>query len=328
MPPKTTQKASRFDKPNDSSSNKKSEELTSVRPLDAMPVLRMTSNHKQTNYMAFKVAFREYITSTFGKLASAFDEGSTGLFREPNVEMYDINDCRDEDGNIDQGAVARADYRFNRAQVKRDERVGENDDDYVKIYGILKNQISRESKDAVAKLPEYEAECEAIKNPFNLWKALEKVHLTCVTADSVSDKIEAQKVYNEIKQLQNETLVEYKTRFETAYKAAVVLNMPVEDAATQVRRFVDGMFMNPVQAQYKVHCKNLLTCGKREQYPANITTAMQEAERWVAVKVESKETQENVFVISASDSKPWKKKREKKSKGKEDRKDDRKSGGK
>lgn len=152
-----------------------------------MPVLKMTFEQKQA-------------ISWYSRL---FDDRETELYREPEIKIHNIFDCRDDIWKIDPSALSRADSRNISAQTKYNLRVGKNDRDFVKIYGILWNQLSSESREAIAKLPEYPLECAKVRYPFNLWNAIEKTHLTCVSADTRNDKIIAHKVFFGTIQRQN-----------------------------------------------------------------------------------------------------------------------------
>jgi hypothetical protein len=91
-------------------------------------------------------------------------------------------------------------------------------EDQPKLYGLIMQHMSVESKDEIAQDPEYE-DWHAEKDPEKLWKAIVRTH----KADFVSNvmaiqELTARKAYQNIRQGAYETLVQYSERFREVYK--------------------------------------------------------------------------------------------------------------
>jgi hypothetical protein len=91
--------------------------------------------------------------------------------------------------------------------------------DRPKLYGLIMEHISAESKDAIKTEADYDI-WQANKDPEKLWQALEKMHkVDSVSAVSEMVELVARQHYYAIKQGSYETLIQFSERFRATYKA-------------------------------------------------------------------------------------------------------------
>jgi hypothetical protein len=116
-----------------------------------------------------------------------------------------------------------------------------------KLYGMIRQHMSLESKDEVAKKKDYE-HWHADTDPEKLWQAIERTH----KVDSMSNVDEvkamaARKAYQNIKQGSFETLAQYSERFRETYRAfqdSTSTDVSVEEADQAMDFFYD---LDPVK---------------------------------------------------------------------------------
>jgi hypothetical protein len=93
------------------------------------------------------------------------------------------------------------------------------EDDGTKFCGLICQRMSAESKDEVAKDPDYEVWSDAM-DPKKLWQAIVKTHkVGCVSSVDTVKELETGKSYQTIEQDSFETLALYSERFRETYQA-------------------------------------------------------------------------------------------------------------
>ena len=110
-----------------------------------------------------------------------------------------------------------------------------------KLYGLIRQHMSLESKDEVAKEQDYE-QWHADTDPEKLWQAIERMH----KVDSMSNVDEvkamaARKAYQNIKQGSFESLAQYSERFQETYRAfqdSTSTDVSVEEADQAMDFFI------------------------------------------------------------------------------------------
>jgi len=89
--------------------------------------------------------------------------------------------------------------------------------DRPKLYGLILEHISRESKDEVAQDADYETWYK-VTDPEKLWQVLVKTHkVDCMSNVSQVKKLMARKAYQQIKQGPFESLAQFRERFKETY---------------------------------------------------------------------------------------------------------------
>jgi hypothetical protein len=93
------------------------------------------------------------------------------------------------------------------------------EEDRPKLYGLIMQHMSVESKDEIAQDEDYK-EWHRNKDPEKLWQAIIRMHKVDTTSnvDAVKD-LAARKAYQNIKQGSFKTLAQYSVRFQDTYKA-------------------------------------------------------------------------------------------------------------
>jgi hypothetical protein len=88
-----------------------------------------------------------------------------------------------------------------------------------KLYALIMQYLSPESKDEIKRVQNYEAMRQNI-DPLMLWEAIEethKIHSICKVAAVI--KRNARKAYNNMKQGPYESIIAYRERFDEVLKA-------------------------------------------------------------------------------------------------------------
>jgi len=129
-----------------------------------------------------------------------------------------------------------------KGHTKRLEKMVE---DRPKLYGLIMQHMSVESKDEVTQDPDY-ATWHAEKDPEKLWKAIVKTHkVDCVSNVTAVQELTARKAYQNIKQGAYETLAKYSERFQEVYKgykeAATTANPVNISESEQAMDFFHGL---------------------------------------------------------------------------------------
>jgi hypothetical protein len=149
-----------------------------------------------------------------------------------------------------------------------------------KLYGLIRQHMSLESKDEVSKEPDYEV-WHADTDPEKLWQAIEKTH----KVDSISNVTEvkalvARKSYQNIKQGSFESLAQYSERFRETYRAYKdsATNVDVEEA-DQAMDFFHGLDAG----QYGVFKMNMMNGWTTGAFPppTTVNQIYQVAGNWV-----------------------------------------------
>jgi hypothetical protein len=93
------------------------------------------------------------------------------------------------------------------------------EDDRPKLFGLIMQHMSVESKDEVAQDEDYENWMRD-KDPEKLWKAIIRTHkVDCVSNVDAVKELTARKSYQNIKQGSFETLAQYSARYRDTYKS-------------------------------------------------------------------------------------------------------------
>jgi hypothetical protein len=118
-------------------------------------------------------------------------------------------------------------------------------EDRPKLYGLIMQHMSVESKDEVPQDPDY-VTWHAEKDPEKLWKAIVKTHkVDCISNVTAVQELTARKAYQNIKQEAYETLAQYSERFREVYKgykeAATTANPVNISESEQAMDFSHGL---------------------------------------------------------------------------------------
>jgi hypothetical protein len=149
-----------------------------------------------------------------------------------------------------------------------------------KLYGLIRQHMSLESKDEVAKEKDYE-KWRADTDPEKLWQAIEKTHKVDSASNVDEVKVMAsRKAYQNIKQGSFETLAQYSEWFRETYRAfqdSTSTDVSVEEA-DQAMDFFYGL--DPVKyGIFKTNMINGWTTGAFKP-PASVNDIYRVAGNW------------------------------------------------
>jgi hypothetical protein len=147
-----------------------------------------------------------------------------------------------------------------RTEMMKDfaKQVGKMKQDRPKLYGLILEHLSVESRDEIAQEQDYEIWHNAT-DPEKLWQAITKTHkVDCVSTVTQVKELTARKAYQTIKQGPFESLAQYSERFrETycSYKNMAPSSNPVDiEEGKQAMDFFHGLD----QERYAVFKTNML----------------------------------------------------------------------
>jgi hypothetical protein len=210
-----------------------------------IPMLRYG---KGNNFYKFRETLSEVAMEKFGNLGKLIDLEEYYL---PEMVFTDFE------------AMGYSDTRIERLELEEykehTRKLTKMEEDRPKLYGLIMQHMSVESKDEVAQDEEYE-EWHQDKDPEKLWQAIIRTHKvdTVSNVDAVKD-LAARKAYQNIKQGSFETLAQYSVRFcdtYKAYKATATEERPVDVAEQdQALDFFHGLDQGRY-AQFKTSMLN------------------------------------------------------------------------
>jgi hypothetical protein len=182
---------------------------------------------KGNNFYKFREALSEVAMEKCGNLGKLIDLERNYL---PDIELTDFE------------AMGYSEARIERLELEEykehTRKLTKMEEDRPKLYGLIMQHMSVESKDEVAQDEDYE-DWHRDKDPEKLWQAIIKTLKVNTTSnvDAVKDLV-ARKAYQSIKQGSFETLAQYSVRFRDTYKAYKatataerLINVPEEDQA-------------------------------------------------------------------------------------------------
>jgi hypothetical protein len=169
-----------------------------------LPMLRFG---KGNNFYKFKAQLSNVAIEKYGNLGKLIE---LEKYYTPALVIPDFRAKGVSAANI--GAM---ELEAVKAHTKRLEKMVE---DRPKLYGLIMQHMSVESRDEVAQDPDY-ATWHAENDPEKLWQAIVKMHkVDCVSNVTAVQELTARKAYQNIKQGAYETLAQYSERFREVYK--------------------------------------------------------------------------------------------------------------
>jgi len=170
-----------------------------------IPMLRYG---KGNNFYKFREALLEVAMEKFGNSGKLINLEEHYL---PEMVFTDFEVIGYRDARIER--LELEEYKEHTRKLTKME------EDHQKLYGLIMQHMSIESKDEVAQDEEYE-DWHRDKDPKKLWQAIIRMHkVDTVSNVDVVKNLAARKAYKNIKQGSFETLVQYSIRFPDTYKA-------------------------------------------------------------------------------------------------------------
>jgi hypothetical protein len=187
------------------------------------------------------------------------------------------------------------------------------EDDRPKLFGLIMQHMSVESKDEVAQDEDYENWMRD-KDPEKLWKAIIRTHkVDCVSNVDAVKELTARKSYQNIKQGSFETLAQYSARYRDtykSYKATGTVERPVD--VTEKEQVLD-FFHGLDQGRYATFKTSMLNSWARKAFnpPDTPNDIYRIAGSWVKPATKMEGGPGAAFVMIEEDAKFNKKRNEK-----------------
>jgi hypothetical protein len=172
---------------------------------ESLPTLKYG---KGNNFYAFQQALYRRALRDYGDLAKLI---SLNKYYEPTLDLPDFSGMglsSAEQGIMRQEALKEHSKLIARMKLDRP-----------KLYGLILEHMSVESKDEVAQDADYETWHKAT-DPEKLWQTIVKTHkVDCVSNVSQVKELTARKAYQQIKQGPFESLAQFSERFRETYRS-------------------------------------------------------------------------------------------------------------
>ena len=149
----------------------------------------------------------------------------------------------------------------------------------VSWFSTIVSILSPASKNLVEAEDEWD-EVNQDQDPLELWRLVERTHLTRVTGSTDIDRNNAMEAYNRVRHQRNEDLSDYKKRQEIAVQTLERVEHPnIPDERMQVVKWISGL--NDSYREWRVKTLNAMKEGTNP--PASIEEAMRHVTNYVSV---------------------------------------------
>jgi hypothetical protein len=163
---------------------------------------------KGNNFYKFKAALSKAALREYGNLGKLIEQEK---YYVPVLDLPDYNAMGISAANID--------FMKNEAMKELAKEVGKMSRDKPKLYGLIRQHMSVDSRDEVSQQPNY-AVWHVEKDPEQLWQVIVRTHkVDCVSNVTEVMTLAARKAYQNIKQGAFEGLSLYSERFHETYRA-------------------------------------------------------------------------------------------------------------
>ena len=157
------------------------------------------------------------------------------------------------------------------------------DNDKVSWFSTILIILSQAPKDLVEAEDDWNDVLEN-QSPLRLWRLIEKTHLAKITGSTDIDRDNAMEEYNAVRQEKNESLADYKKRFERTVRALErVRHTAIPDERMQVTKWIRGL--NSKYQEWKIRTINEMQEGSRP--PASLEEAMRSVRNYVSNQTQS-----------------------------------------
>ena len=137
------------------------------------------------------------------------------------------------------------------------ERIKSQRDNKPKLWAYLWKNISEDSKARVLT----RGYSELNRDPLDLWNAIKVAHVGDGSGDAEMDKLSAENNFENMRQFEDEGIVEFKRRFDDCVTALVSVGIPKYDEAKLAREFYDKL-SNVKFAKFKERLSDMVLLGQ------------------------------------------------------------------
>ena len=269
---------------------------------EEIPVLKYGPGN---NFSKFKEAISNVALKEYGALGKLIKQGSYVKIepKEPDEKTYKL--ASDPYGvNKERYLEHCIEYRKELSKMRENRP---------KLYGLIMQYLSDESKDEIKRQEKYE-EIEKAADPEGLWKLVEETHkINSISKVVAVTKLATRSTYCSMRQGAYESIITYKKRFDNAKKAYEDQENPTLNDKDVAMDFFKGLD----DAQYggfKTDFMNQLTLKTISQ-PENLNEMYLIANQWLKVNTKTASSGYGTTFVTTLDYQE-KTKRGKKEKGK------------
>jgi len=142
--------------------------------------------------------------------------------------------------------------------------------DKIRLYWLIKGQLSVESLDAVKQhlLADW-AKLEISRDPLVLWNALKETHTSYSTGLKQADEAKARQMYSGYRQGKDQSLTDFKERYEGILRSMESLGLAIPSEEQQAADFLQKL--NERFGRRRVTLENNARCGM--DYPSTLFEA-------------------------------------------------------
>ena len=189
--------------------NDEPQEVIITGMIAELPLLAWHGN--RSNYAEFKEKMSTYLQQKFGNNGNFIDNDEYYVPPEPEEPVAD-----------DSQYAPRRDrvlWAMWESEMKaRTKLIANHLEQRTQIYQTIWGQLSVDSKEKIRQSHMYqsaESDANGRPDPLELWRIIARTHLVRSTGNIVLDRIEAKTTYDRIRQGYNESLGDFKLRFDT-----------------------------------------------------------------------------------------------------------------
>ena len=126
---------------------------------------------------------------------------------------YDPEDLRKR-----RGPFGLKKMKIEKLMSLRLEKMDKLETDKLKVYALIKGQLSQESHDKVKQMSNWDV-FDSMCDPLELGKRIIATHLVRAGVDEEETKLEAREAFNRCRQQYNESIVQFKQRYDNRIQA-------------------------------------------------------------------------------------------------------------
>ena len=187
--------------------------------LPELPILRPPGGDNpvdsERNLINFRQAIATYVRREFGDIADIFTVMSYPEYDEVEYEEDDLKKANDP-----YGLKRREIEKLMCMRIEKMDRLTTNKP---RVYALIIGQLSQESLDKVRQMPNWDT-FDNEGDPLELMKRVMATHLIRSSVDMERTKLEAREAFTRCRQQYNETIVQFKQRYDGRIAALKTLD--------------------------------------------------------------------------------------------------------
>ena len=221
--------------------------------------------NKPNNLLGFSKSIATYVQTHYGILYTIFLPGQADYVAPPPPTKPTEAEMRAD-------IFVKDDYKASRAIWLK--QIATIDDHKIRVFGVIKGQLSAESIDAMtlhradwAAAHGTGGPAPAPVDPLMLWKLVVKVHtlMSADTLDPVVAKADTKRMYDACQQHKGELLERFRERFMATHTQAKATGVLVpDDGVDLAMEFMNKL--HPAYSDFVLAVKNGVIIGSREHF--------------------------------------------------------------